>query len=310
MSIDQRGKLEAFHEEHIGLSKGALSLVVVLTRNAMSKNLPLKPQTFLTPRGGQVAGLGGPAIKKILKEHSINRILSNEGGRTSRGNIERMEAYVELINEFHLNGILDLDAAELYWIERVQEYFDALPFKFKLDPARSLRSCVRDLIDQAVERQREATGTMYAGTVMQHLVGAKLDIVTGRNIEHHGAAVADSPLNRSGDFLLGDVAVHVSTAPSEALLEKCRDNLSDGLRPLIITSDDGVGGAKALSKQLDIENRVDIIEIEQFITTNVYEWSSFQQAGRPSAVGDIIDRYNWIVNEYESDPSLRIEFDK
>jgi Domain of unknown function (DUF4928) len=309
MTSPQRQVLQQFDGEHIGLSKGSLSLVLILTRNAQAKSFPLDKTDFITARGGQVAGLGGPAVKKILGDHDIERILSTEGGRTSRGNMERMGAYIDVLNALHGQGILDLEDAETYWVERSQAYFDALPFTFRLDPARSLRACVRDLLAQAVARQREVRGTMYAGAVMQHLVGAKLDLVTKGAAVHHGFSVADAPLNRSGDFLIGDVAIHVTTAPGEALIRKCQGNLSTGLRPLIVTTEDGVGGAKALSKQAGVEDRLDIIEIEQFIATNVYEWSIFDRDARLATVQDIIERYNRIVAAVESDPSLRIEFE-
>lgn len=304
-----RIRLNQFSDDHVGRSKGSLSLVLILTRNAQSKDFPLEKADFITAKGGQVAGLGGGAVKKILADHGIDRILSNEGGRTSRGNMERMEAYVDLLNELHGAGILDLIAAEAFWVEKAQEYFDSQPFTLRLDPARSLRASVRDLLAQAVERQREVRGTMYAGAVMQHLVGAKLDIVTDSQLVHHGASVADAPSNRAGDFLIGDVALHVTTAPGEALINKCQNNLGSGLRPVIITTEDGVGGAKALSRQAGIDDRIDVIEIEQFIATNVYEWSKFQRDGRSATVADIVARYNAIVADCESDPSLRIEFD-
>jgi len=305
----QSKALEIFDSEHIGLSKGSLSLALILTRNAAEKDFPLNKSDFLTARGGQVAGLGGGAIKKILADHGVDRILSTEGGRTSRGNIERMNAYIDLLNDLHAKNDLNLGNAETYWVGRVLAYFDAQPFTFKLDPSRSLRACVRDLLAQAVERQREVRGTMYAGAVMQHLVGAKLDFVTKGSLEHHGFAVADAPSNRSGDFLLGDVAIHVTTAPTEALIRKCQSNLGTGLRPLVITTEDGVGGAKALAKQAGVDDRLDVIEIEQFLATNVYEWSVFAKEGRPAAVREIIERYNRIISECETDPSLRIEFE-
>jgi hypothetical protein len=305
----QRDALKVFDEQHVGLSKGSLSLALILTRMAQSKSFPLQRAEFLTASGGQVAGLGGGAVKKILTDHGVDRILSTEGGRTSRGNMERMEAYLGVLNDLAKNNNLDLADAEWYWVERAIAFFDAKPFTFKLDPAISLRACVRDLLSQAVERQREVKGTMYAGAVMQHLVGAKLDYVTKGAVQHHGFAVADAPSARSGDFLLGDVAVHVTTAPGEALIHKCQGNLGAGLRPLVVTTENGVGGAKALASQAGIDDRLDVIEIEQFIATNVYEWSVFNRDNRPAAVREIIERYNRIIGECETDPSLRIEFE-
>jgi hypothetical protein len=101
----------------------------------------------------------------------------------------------------------------------------------------------------------------------------------------------------------------VTAAPTEALIRKCRSNLESGLRPIIVTTEDGVGGAKALAKQADLEDRIDVIEIEQFIATNIYEWSKFARDGRRVSLQHLIERYNQIIAEWENDPSLRIELD-
>jgi hypothetical protein len=253
--------------------------------------------------------LGGAAARKILKDHGIDRILSDEGGRTSRGNMGRLRAYIEVLNDLWRQGALDLPGVEKFWIDRILSYFDSKPFTLKLDPSKSLQHCVRQLLVQAVVRQREAAGTMYAGAVMQHIVGAKIDLILNGEVEHHGFSVADAPSSRSGDFLVGDVAIHVTTAPTDALIRKCGSNLESGLRPLIITTDDGIGGAKALAKQAALEDRIDVVEIEQFLTANLYEWSDFRRERRPLAVKTLVDRYNKIVSERENDPSLRIEFE-
>lgn len=309
MDRAQREALSSFDRDHVGLSKGALSLVLVVNRRMRGASFPIDPKTLETERGGQVAGLGGGAVKKILTDHGITRVLSSEGGRTSRGNMERMRLYVRLANSLAQTGDFDVEAAELFWIERVLNYFASMPFNLKLDPSKSLRACVRNLFDQAISRQREASGTMYAGAMMQHLVGAKLNVISPNSMVVHGHAVADAPTNRSADFALGDTAIHVTTAPSAALLIKCVDNLSVGLRPIIITTEDGSGGARALAKQSGVEDRIDVIEIEQFLAANVYERSGFEREARVEFVRTLIDGYNRIVSEAETDPSLRIELD-
>ena len=301
--------LSVFDADHIGLSKGALSFVIVITRNLRHKKFPISIDEFKTEKEGQVAGLGGGATKKVLKDYGITRSLSEEGGRTSRGNMGRLRTYLDLLNQLSIDGELDLKAAESYWIERILLYFDTLPFTFKLDPSKSLRACFKHLMMQAVTRQREAKGTMYAGAMMQHLVGAKLEWVSGKEMEHHGFSVADAPSNRAGDFQLGDVAVHVTTAPSEALIRKCDTNLSRGIRPLIITTEDGVGGAKAIARDQGIDDRIDVIDFEQFLAANLYERSSFERDQRREAVMELIERYNKIVAKAETDPSFRIELD-
>ena len=46
-------------------------------------------------------------------------------------------------------------------------------------PPSLLRTVVRDVLDQAEERQKTTPGVYYAGAVMQHMVGAKLDRALG-----------------------------------------------------------------------------------------------------------------------------------
>jgi hypothetical protein len=300
-------RLAKFAADYRMNSKGPLCMVLVMTRRASKRRPPYTPDHFLTPKGGQVAGLGRAAVQAILADHGITRILAEEGGRTSRGSIHRMRGYVDFLNLLHEDGLLDFSAIESWWVDRAKEYFASRPFRLRLDPSRSLRSIVAELIEAAFVRQRESPGTMVAGAVMQHLVGAKIEIALPQEqIEHTGFAVADAPGGRKGDFLIRDTAIHVTTAPTDALIRKCRDNLSENLRPVIITTQSGAGGAGALAKNAGIADRIDILEIEQFVATNVYEWSKFELAQRPLSVRELVERYNRIVENSETDPSLKI----
>lgn len=49
---------------------------------------------------------------------------------------------------------------------------------------------------------------------------------------------------------------------------KCKENLSHGLRPIIVTIYSRVAVAEALAEDAEIGSRIDIFEIEQFIATN------------------------------------------
>ena len=59
-----------------------------------SEGLPLDPDQLVTKSGGQVRGLGQSQVQKILARHGIERVLAAEGGRTSRGSLGNMRAYV------------------------------------------------------------------------------------------------------------------------------------------------------------------------------------------------------------------------
>jgi len=176
-----------------------------------------------------------------------------------------------------------------------------------IDDTQSIRTIVYHLLDAALERQRECNGTMVVGAVLEHLVGAKLSIaLPDADIPHKRFSSADASTRAKGDFLVGDTAIHVTVAPAEALARKCRQNIEEGLRPLVVTTESGVGGIKALALNADIAARIDILEIGQFITINVYEWIGFKNQDRSVSLEKLIHTYNAIIDECETDPSLKI----
>lgn len=300
--------LRDFNKDRKFNRKGPLCVALVVTQHAR-KGLPLNPDELLTEAGGQVLGLGKGAVQTVLNRHGITRVLAAEGGRTSRGSISNMREYVALLNNLAASGGVDLDAVEEFWIARVHEFFSAKPFKIRLDSSRSLRTLVRDMLVQAEERQRNTPGMQYAGAVLQHLVGAKLDCALGiGSFEHNSFSTSDAQSGRNGDFFIGDVAIHVTTAPSEALIGRCRDNINDGYRPIIVTTTRGMRVAEGLADNADLGERIDVFEVEQFVALNLYELGKFAAEGRRVAVGDVVKRYNEVIEEVETDPSLKIEF--
>ena len=285
--------------------------MLVVTRQAKGMGFPLDPDDLRTAEKGQVLGLGKGAVQAILADYGLTRVLAEEGGRTSRGSMGNMERYVEFLNVLHSKGAADLAAVEAWWIDRVKEYFAGEGFTLNYDASKSLRFMVDDLLAQAYKRQKEDAGTMYAGALLQHLVGAKLSLAMGdTKIEHHGFSVADKSTSRTGDFIIEDVSIHVTTAPGEALMRKCAANLKNSLRPVIVTTADGHAGAVSQASIQGLSDRVDIIEAGQFIAANLYEWSLFKASARKITVEKLLSRYNEIVAACDTDPGLRIRFDK
>ncbi len=308
MNLPIEAELESFAKKHGFRGKGALSVALAVTRKAEKQGLPLDPEELLTEGGGQVQGLGKATVQSILKEYGIDRVLAEEAGRTSRGSISKMRTYVAFLNKLHDQSRVDLNAVDAWWIEKVRGFFSGQPFRLKIDPSKSLRSIISELLEQALKRQRETPGVTYAGTVLQHLVGAKLELMLGEGaLTHYGASVADAPSHREGDFLVSGAAIHVTTAPTEALVRKCERNLDAGLRPIIVTTQNGAQGAEAFVKGTGSEGRIDFFEITQFVAANLYERSGFITTERLGTVQEFVRIYNSIVEKHESDPSLRIE---
>jgi hypothetical protein len=289
--------------------KGPLSVALVVTEHARSMSFPLDPEAFLAKSGTQVSGLGPAPVKAILKRRGIERTLAREGGRTSRGSVGKMRKYVAFLNEAAQKGQIDFDVIELFWVKRVEAFFAGQPFTLRLDPSKGLRAAVGDVLNQATKRQKESSGVTYAGAVLQHLVGAKLECAIvggGTTIEHFSFTTSDSQTERAGDFLVGDVAIHVTTSPGEAVIRRCQENLGSGFRPIIVTLQKGLTVAEGLAANAGISDRLDVFEIEQFVALNLYELGKFKATGRRTAVEELVERYNAIIEGIETDPSLRI----
>ena len=69
-------RLEKFASRNKIRGKGPLSLVLVVSRKANEQSPPFSGDNFLTPQGGQVAGMGRDTVQAILADHGISRVLA------------------------------------------------------------------------------------------------------------------------------------------------------------------------------------------------------------------------------------------
>lgn len=296
--------------------KGKIAALLAINRQILVKQenekitWPLDPADWKTEKQGQVKGLGLSATQRVLKDYQITKVLAQEGGRTSRGIMQVMVDYVDLLNRHYANsGSVDLSECEKFWLIKAQAFFDKKPFVLAVDPKWSIRRAISHLVQQAATRQSDGSGTMYVGTLMQHMVGAKLDILLGEGvIKHHNSNQNDAS-SRGGDFDLEDTAIHVTTSPAGALVGKCIRNLKEGIKPIVITT---ARGAVALEVALEVEqgaylDRIDIFEFEQFLAANVIEIGRFNAAGRKATLAKILEAYNRIIDAVETDQSLKIQ---
>ncbi len=292
------------------LNKGGLCVGLVVTKAALERGLPIDPDSLRTEEGGQVAGLGKAAVQTILATYGITKVLAEEGGRTSRGSLGLMKTYVTALNSLNeKSSKIDLQSAMDWWMEKVRLHFASEGPKFHFDAGKSVAANLTDLFLQASEIQKNSGGANFVGAMLQHLVGAKLDIVLGMNTaQHHGFSVADHSTNRHADFEINGVAIHVTTHPSEALIRKAAKNLNAGFKPLIVTLGKGVEGAAYLLQATEWKDRIDVIDATQFLTANIYEHSLFQADECKATFLAILTRYNEIVQACETDPVLLIRF--
>ena len=278
------------------------------SRLARKSGLPFDIEAGLITEGeGQIKGLSKGAVQAILADYGIARVLAEEGGRTSRGSLGNIRSFLAFLNRLSVVRAVDTSAVEAFWVSQAQTFFNAKPFTLNFEVGRSLRSVIRDLLSQAKKRQDQGTGTMFVGAMLQHLIGAKLALaLPDAEMVHHGFSVADAPGGRSGDFEIGNSSLHVTMTPGESVMRKCAANLAAGRQPIVITRLEMLAAADAFAQAEGISERLDLLDAEQFLVANLYELGGFRSDRQRVTVGSLIDKYNEIVQQHETDPSLKI----
>lgn len=288
-------------------SKGNLAVMIQITEAAKRMSFPLDPEEFMTPQGGQVNVLSGSNLKLILGKYGISKVLASEGGRTSRGSIAKMQSYVSFLNRLYEEfGEVNFDILQEYWIGKVNDFFAGKPLVLPMKQSLTVAARVSVLFDRIRVREKSQSGATLQGTVLQHLVGSKLKIITNGNVEIFGANVSDQQQGRRGDFFIKKTVIHCTTSPSDALLDKCKVNIDQGLFPIIVTLDSKVESTKQRAVDAGIGELLEVWGIAQFISTNVNEHGLFDAEDRDGSLEKIISTYNKIIEDHETDQSLKI----
>lgn len=263
----------------------------------------------------QVKGASGAKAKSILSKHGEYRRFTSEGGRTSRYTIRHAEALADVINKAgEENGVASFSGAERsdlsallqgWFVGKVRDdYFGRKRISAEIDPGNSVRTTVANLI--AAGRERGGTA---AGAIAQHLVGAKLKIrFPDADVNVESYTTADVQTGRAGDYEIGDTALHVTMAPGEKIFkDRCVHNLREGFRPRVLVPEDAVAAAVQIARLSDLEKKVAIQSIEDFVGTNIEETAGFAKDGIRAKLRELLELYNQRIETAESDMSLKIE---
>jgi len=222
------------------------------------------------------------------------------------GGIEHVSARVDSILQKHGISEKFFSDEEIIEIKRY-ELWTEKGILFEWNISFSLLGNIRAALESAKQYEK-LSGIPALDIVLLHLVGAKLDIILGAGkVAHHSASEADEAEGRAGDFVLADVAIHVTTHPGEALMAKCKCNIDAGLRPLIVTTSRQTSAADEHAERAGIASRVDTLDIEQFLAANLYERALFSAKNCIPKTAELLARYNALIDAHETDPSLKIE---
>jgi len=142
----------------------------------------------------------------------------------------------------------------------------------------------------------------------QLLVGAILERrFAGKIIEYHPSHAGDKQTAREGDFSIASIVYHVTATPTRSVIQKCAANTQAGKLPVLLTTTEQIGRAKALAQDEGVENNVVILSIEDFVGTNIIELATEEEKSLFEILQEIVAIYNRRLREVETDLSLQIE---
>lgn len=282
----------------------------LIVSRMMADGMPITDERLYSEGKSQVRGLSGTTISRILEQHGETRVFTREGGRTSRGTIFLAAAFRDVLNSTQVNGNEPVDVAlvsnrlEAFFTQCVRlDYFDKQRIAVDLDYSKPVASVVSDILNAAAERSDKPTGA-----VLQHLIGAKLQLrFPDVKIGSDRANAADLHTDREGDFQVGTTAFHVTTAPMEKLISRCVENKRAGYRPVILTLESKVIAARQMADNVGMSEQIAVQAAETFIGNNIEEIATYDGDKIREGLAMLIRTYNARINTIEIDKSLMID---
>lgn len=282
----------------------------LIVSRMMADGMPITDARLYSDGKSQVRGLSGTTISKILEQHGETRIFTREGGRTSRGTIYLAAAFRDVLNNTQIHGSEPLDATfvasqlEEFFTQCVRlDYFDKQRITVDLDYTKPVSTVVSDILKAAAERSDKPTGA-----VLQHLIGAKLQLRFPHvEIGNDRANAADLQTDREGDFQVGTTAFHVTTAPMEKLISRCVENKRAGYRPVILTLESKVIAARQMADNVGMSDMISVQAAETFVGNNIEEIAIYDGDKIREGLARLIRTYNTRINTIEIDKSLMID---
>lgn len=92
----------------------------------------------------------------------------------------------------------------------------------------------------------------------------------------------------------------------QPVFDKCKHNISQGLKPFLLVPDSKLLGARQIAEQV-CEQQIAVESIESFVSQNINEISDFNKDKLTTSFKDLVTIYNRRVDEVETDKSLMIE---
>jgi hypothetical protein len=311
LTTDQKQTAESLRDrvarwvQEEGDARSTLAGAIVII-DALKRKAPLSEEDIFTG-GGQIVGGRGRALKETLSGYGFEPFLKDGVTTRSTRKFERLAEYLDWGKPLTDWGNETRQEAVEVIIKPVLEeiglFFQRQHLKLRLDLQESPSVWIEELFQVAKDRSQ--------GRIEQHLVGAKLERrLPGQRVSEQAAFAGDAQTGRSGDFVIGQNVFHVTAVPGTAVIEKCRENLRQGLRPILVVPKNTIERAKGLASfEGELDRRISFVAIEDFLALNIIELASEAGESFIDVLRAILSIYNQRIAGSETDLSLRIEID-
>ncbi|WP_373512576.1 DUF4928 family protein [Persicitalea sp.] len=317
---------ESHMDTHSGLPiRGRLYGALVVLHNFLSssENEPWGFENTLAVDSTDKGEHFGDRSIKNHTSHKINLALSTlgradlipksggEAGRTSTGTKRAGLDMIKIVNSVVYNapnsllreyGLASVRVLNNLVLNKLDEHEALGGIEVNYSSNETIGSFISKIIN---------TSSSNSGAILQHLVGAKLELRYRNNsnviVSHNKASTADFQTKRRGDFDLGNSVIHVTKSPNLDHFTKALENAKSGRTTYLLIPSDRMG-ISDLTKDLDpsYRSKVNIYSIEQFISQNLDELSEFKREISINNLEILLKKYNELIDIYENDSSLKI----
>jgi hypothetical protein len=283
------------------ISRNTVAMGIVALHH-MKENYPVSRNDVIS-KGGEVSGARS-GLGRILDTYGVpSSYLKEITTRQAHQDGQRLfdaflwgELFKDISREKREEILLELISVLRNlandWLKRQN-------LKFDIDRHQAPATWINVIVENAKGRS--------GGVVEQQLVGAKLARrFQGVEIPNHPAHAADRQTERMGDFTISNVVYHVTASPTRNVLQKCANNLTVGLHPILLIPREQENRVRFLAQEEEIDQQLTIISIENFIAMNIIEMATDENKDFFSILKEILDIYNSRLSEVETDLSLQI----
>lgn len=283
------------------LSRNTIAVGIVIL-DSLREKCP-RERDEMTSAGGEIKGARS-GLRSILAKYEIAGFLKEATTRQVHQDGQRLLEelrYGKIFQDLtpsETDGILAGLIAIL--LAEAQTWLARQHLKVICSREAAPGTWIGEILDQAKGRS--------GGRVEQHLIGAKLATAHPKaRIPVHPGTAADVQTGRSGDFQVGTTVFHVTAAPGEAVIEKCKANVHSGLFPVLLVPASIRVKAEVLTEHLGMAGRMTVMAIEDFVSVNIIELSQGERLKFIETLKAIVDEYNRRIEEAETDKSLKID---